>query len=127
MNIGKRLREIRQQVQLSGNALAKRAGVAQSTISEIESQKVIPSIRVLEKLCRALGITLADFFAPTAQKYAPLTPEQRTLLNTIKHLSPEQLAVLQLVADALLRQSTNKKDAVQVAEKKTPYRTPPKK
>ena len=125
MEIGKRLREMRQQARLSGNALAKRAGVAQSTVSEIESQKIVPSIRVLEKLCRALGITLADFFAPTGQVSTPLTPEQRHLLDTVRHLSPEQLTTLQLVAEAMLRQATRRKGTARVAEKKTSYRTSP--
>ncbi|MBO8129676.1 MAG: helix-turn-helix transcriptional regulator [Peptococcaceae bacterium] len=104
MDLGKRLLEIRSGQNISANRLAKLAGVAQSTVSEIECGKRQPSIKVLQKLCTALGITLADFFAPAGEGAKPLSPELHRLLEKAKELSPEELHALQTILDGLGRQ-----------------------
>lgn len=42
--------------------LAKRAGVGYVTISRIENGRMSPTVAMLEKLARALGIGVRDFF-----------------------------------------------------------------
>lgn len=54
-----RLRQIREERKLSQQALARRAGVAQSTVSEIESGKESPRVKVLAKLAAALGVPVS--------------------------------------------------------------------
>jgi len=101
LNIGQRLTEVRAVADISANALAKKAGVAQSTVSEIESGKRKASLSVLQKLCTALGITLADFFAPMGQGADPLPADLRTLLESAKNLTPNQLAAIQTIINGL--------------------------
>lgn len=48
----KRLRRVKS---LSQRDLAKKAGVAQSYISGIEQSKLVPSIKIIQKLASALG------------------------------------------------------------------------
>lgn len=55
-----RLKEIREKQNLSQQALAKRAGVAQSSIHYIESGVKSPTLKVLLKLASALGVSVAD-------------------------------------------------------------------
>ncbi len=69
MNIGERLLTLRQTKGLSQRELAKRAGVTNSAISMIETNRVSPSISSLEKILSGMGISLAEFFnaSPTAK------------------------------------------------------------
>lgn len=105
MDIGKRLKELRQNAELSGKALAMKAGIAQSTISEIESGKLTPGVRIIEKVCQALSITLADFFAPSGASREPLPEDLAQILKKARQLTPEQRTTVYLVIDAFLKQS----------------------
>jgi len=63
MDIAKKIADLRIATHLSQNALAKKAGLGQATISEIERGEKSPNIITLEKICAALGVTLSEFFA----------------------------------------------------------------
>ena len=58
-----RLREIRETNHLSQRQLAKAAGVANATISQIESGLLNPTVGTLKKVLGAIPITLGEFFA----------------------------------------------------------------
>lgn len=119
MEIGSRLRELRQKAGLSGNALARRAGVAQSTVSEIEAGHSLPSLPTLNRLCQAMGITLGDFFGPPARE--PMPPELERLVALARRLGPADLDTLLLVAESLLKKKRGRRAADAVAEGKAPY------
>lgn len=59
-----RVREWRERRKLTYRELAGRAGIALSTLYRIESGTASPTVAMLEKLARALGIDLVDFFPP---------------------------------------------------------------
>lgn len=61
-DVGARLRYIRQLNGLSQRALAKRAGVVNSTISLIESGQTSPSVGALKRILDAVPISLGEFF-----------------------------------------------------------------
>ena len=63
MDVGARLKAVRQISNLSQRELAKRAGVTNSTISMIEKNSVSPSISSLKKVLNGIPISLVDFFA----------------------------------------------------------------
>lgn len=54
-----RLKEIRESLNINQRELARRSGVAQGHISLIEARKVVPKVETVEKLARALGVTVA--------------------------------------------------------------------
>ena len=60
--VGDRLRFFREQKQISTNKLANLAGISQSYVSDIEMGNKNPTIEVLFQLCKALDISLRDFF-----------------------------------------------------------------
>ncbi|MCA1386361.1 MULTISPECIES: cupin domain-containing protein [unclassified Bradyrhizobium] len=62
-NIGARLRHVRLRNGLSQRALARRAGVVNSTISLIESGQTNPSVGALKRILEAIPISLAQFFS----------------------------------------------------------------
>lgn len=59
---GRRLRQLRLEFGLSQRELARRAGMTNANLSMIEQGRVSPSIQTLEKILRAIPISLADFF-----------------------------------------------------------------
>lgn len=54
--LGARLRGLRAEVGLTGAVLAQRAGVGQPTVSKVETGRMVPSVDVLDRLSRALGL-----------------------------------------------------------------------
>ena len=69
--IGERLRAVREGAGLSQRELAKRAGIANATVSLIEQEAHAPSLASLHRILTAIPISMADFFAlPASQKNA---------------------------------------------------------
>lgn len=56
------LRHWRDRRGYSVRELARRAGVGFVTVSRIESARMSPTVAMLEKLAKALGISVRDFF-----------------------------------------------------------------
>jgi transcriptional regulator with XRE-family HTH domain len=63
VDIGSRLRRAREKAGISQRALAKRAGITNSTISLMESNGTNPSIGALKRVLDAMSVSLSDFFA----------------------------------------------------------------
>lgn len=59
-NVGLMIKESRERVGLSGRGLAKLSGVSNSLVSKIERGLVLPSPKVLKKICRYLDIYFND-------------------------------------------------------------------
>jgi transcriptional regulator with XRE-family HTH domain len=69
LDVGARLRAVRDRAGLSQRELAKKAGVTHSTISLIEQEAHAPSLASLHRILSAIPISIADFFAlPTSQQ-----------------------------------------------------------
>lgn len=63
MDIGSKLRAIREERGLSQRELAARAGLTNGTISLIEKNKTSPSVASLKSLLDAIPISMAEFFS----------------------------------------------------------------
>lgn len=63
-HLGNRVRELRRIRKLSLAALSEASGVSIAMLSHIERGKATPSLKVLEKLRAALGVTMTDLFPP---------------------------------------------------------------
>lgn len=69
--VGARLRAVREAAGMTQRELAKRAGVANATISLIEQEAHAPSLASLHRILLAIPISIADFFAlPASQQNA---------------------------------------------------------
>ena len=69
-----RLRYWRERRGYSTRQLGERAGVQFSTIHRIESGRMSPTVAMLVKLAKALGIDVRDFFPPPTRRQ----PKRRT-------------------------------------------------
>src|SRR5947199_8829062 len=65
--IGGRLREEREKRGISLRELARRVGVSPSLVSQIELDRVNPSVSTLYSLVTELGMTMSDVFGDTPQ------------------------------------------------------------
>src|SRR4051794_25559827 len=88
--IGERLREARQSQGLTARDVARRVGVSPSLISQIERDKVNPSVSTLWGLVTVLGLTMSDLFPeqgapgprPAAAPATPVTaPGERAAID----------------------------------------------
>ena len=92
MDIMQRLRELQQRYGWSDYRIAKEAGLSPNTVSNIYRRGNTPSMVTLEALCKAFGITMAQFFAE--DELVELTPELRQLFDRWTALTDEQKAAL---------------------------------
>src|ERR671910_2594689 len=60
MDIGRRVREVREDLGMQRTVLARRVGVAENTIYRIETGKRTPSIELLESIARELRTEPAE-------------------------------------------------------------------
>jgi HTH-type transcriptional repressor of puuD len=98
IDYGTKFRELRKKYKFSQKDLSTIAEVGQTTISDIESGKKTPNAVTIEKICLAVSITLADFFA---EEHPELEPELRRLLDTARKLTPEQRVLFQQLLESL--------------------------
>ena len=66
-SLGERLRRLRSQAGLSQRELARRAGVTNATISQVEQDRVSPTVASLHKIVAALGLSLSAFFSDASE------------------------------------------------------------
>jgi transcriptional regulator with XRE-family HTH domain len=62
VNVGRRLRELRAEHDLSIRALAEKSGLAINTLSLIENAKTSPSVSTLQQIAAALDVQITAFF-----------------------------------------------------------------
>lgn len=67
------LTRIRKEREWSQQQLANESGVNKATINQIERGRRSPNVETLEKLARAMGVEVVDFF-PKAEPRLPLGP-----------------------------------------------------
>jgi transcriptional regulator with XRE-family HTH domain len=68
VNVGERLRELRQAQKTSIRGLATKSGLSANALSMIERGKTSPSVSTLYKLADALGVSVTEFFGSRAEK-----------------------------------------------------------
>lgn len=88
MNVGERLKELREKSGYTVNRLANMAGISQSYLRDIELGNKNPTVETLSYFCDALNISLKDFFDVDN---AAVTP---TLMTAAAKLSPAQQNLL---------------------------------
>lgn len=93
MNIGERIRELRERAGYTQNQLANWAGISQTHLRRVELGMADITVGHLQLVCDALGITLKEFFNVSddnediSSAIFSLTPKQRhCLLEFLKSL-----------------------------------------
>lgn len=68
LDVGVRLRELRDERGMSMRSLATKSGLSANALSMIERGKTSPSVSTLYKLADALGVPITAFFGPQTDK-----------------------------------------------------------
>lgn len=89
-DVGTRIREIRKQNKMTMQELSKRIGLTQPQLSRIENNQNMAQLDTLFNICKVFNITLSDFFIVDGTS-EPLHPQLKTLLDSARELTPEQL------------------------------------
>lgn len=76
MNIGAKIRDMRQQKNLTQEELADRCELTKGYISQLENDLTSPSISTLCDLLNALGTNLSEFFREETEEKIVFTPEE---------------------------------------------------
>ena len=86
MDVGNRIKQLREQNKYSQNYLADIAGISQTHLRRVELGTADITVGHLQLVCDALGISLKDFFNVSEEKenisaaISKLTPKQCNLL-----------------------------------------------
>jgi len=75
--VGSRLRQERERRGVSLRELARRVGVSPSLVSQIELDRVNPSVSTLYALVTELGLTMSEVFGDSPQSAPRVVPERR--------------------------------------------------
>ncbi len=96
-SLGYKVRKIREEQGLTQNKLARAAGVSTGLIGQIENGKVQPSLKTLEAIGKALGISPCYFIADDVgieSFLSHISPEVRSLL-----MEPQVQSILRLACN----------------------------
>mgnify|MGYP000361129793 CR=1 FL=1 len=104
MNIGDNIKRIRTAKSLSQKEVITVANLDAAQYSRIENGKTDPSVATLERISKALGVSLADLFASTEElkeinSYDKSIMEKVTLMET---LTKEEKHTIYTMLDAFV-------------------------
>ncbi|HIS35841.1 TPA: helix-turn-helix transcriptional regulator [Candidatus Scatousia excrementigallinarum] len=86
MDVGNRIKQLREQNKYSQNYLADIAGISQTHLRRVELGTADITVGHLQLVCDALGISLKDFFN--------VSEEQEDISSAISNLTPKQRNLL---------------------------------
>lgn len=96
INVGKRIKSLRNQKGISARLLADKTDLDPSQISKIENETSKPSLDALQRICKVLDISISDFFAVSINdnRSDQVLPEMEQLIETSKSLTTNQMELL---------------------------------
>lgn len=86
MEVGERIRQLRELKGYTVNKLANLSGVSQSYLRDIELCNKNPTVAFLELLCEQLEVSMKEFFEGAEESLFEKDP----LVQRIYRMSPEQ-------------------------------------
>ena len=101
MDTQRRIKELMEERKWTDYRLAKESNLSHSTVTNMYmfNRNNAPTLPTLEAVCRAFGITLAQFFAEGEE--AQLTEDQQILFSKWSTLTDRQKQILLELMDAI--------------------------
>ena len=100
MDVGNRIKQLREAKGWTTNRLANRCGISQSFLRSVERNEKGISVASLSIVCDELGLSLKAFFDVSGETGAP----GDDLLRQIEQLTAEQRKALAAFLDAMTKQ-----------------------
>lgn len=105
MDIAKRIKTIREKKGMSQKELITAVGLGAPMYSRIETGKAEPSLTTLEKIAKALGVKLVDFFEADDNNLEDINSYDASLMEkvkTIEELNADEKKMVFAFVDALV-------------------------
>ena len=99
MDAQRRIKQLMEERSWTDYRLAKESGLSHSTVTNMFNRNNAPTLPTLEAVCKAFGITLAQFF--TEGNSSELTEEQRILFAKWSTLKDDQKQALLALIDTM--------------------------
>lgn len=109
--VGDNIKEKRKAKHVSQNQLAKKAGIAQATLSAIESSTKSPAVDTIEKLAEALECSVSELLGEKQEGEVFLTDRQKYLLDLFSQLNDAGKAFLVQQAESILQQPSFRQES----------------
>ena len=93
VDMGQRLRDLRQKRSLSQTELARLVGVTPSTISQVESSSILPSLPALLKMAEILNVDVGAFFQSRPEAPKVVFPAADAVDMKLPQFSDEEIKV----------------------------------
>lgn len=77
MKVGSRVRELRKSKKITLVELSKQTGIAQATLSRIETGTMTGTVESHRKMAEALGLSLAELYAPLDRRYSEIVHSKK--------------------------------------------------
>ncbi len=94
-NLGQRIRKLRKEKGITLVEIAKKTGVAQATLSRIETGTMLGTVESHEKIAEALGTGLSELYSGIDRRYDQIAhlgrETERKITHHSKHLQIELL------------------------------------
>lgn len=100
MKLHERIKKLRTDQGISVYRLARLSDVSENYIRIIEKGDNQPSVQILEKLVRSLGMTLAEFFRDDESILYP-SPYEKELIQAARKLNTKKSDILLSLAKVL--------------------------
>lgn len=101
-NVGQRIHELRTNRKLSQEQLALRSNITPTYLGLLERNLKNPTLKVIEQLCTAMDISLADFFSETKNDSSDVDSTSLQILSQISNCTKdEKKIILRLIKDIL--------------------------
>jgi len=103
MEIGKKIKSIREAKEMTAKEVISAVDMGAAMYSRIETGKTEPSLSTLEKIAKALGVKLSDFF--DGDKLADVNSYDASIMEKIKlveGLNEEEKKIVFSLVDALV-------------------------
>lgn len=97
MNVINRIEKLRVERGWTKYRLAEESLLTYSTLSAMYIRNTPPKLDILEMICAAFGISLAQFFADGEAEY--LTSDEKELLKKYRRLSDERKKALGILIE----------------------------
>ena len=109
--VGENIKEKRKEKHLSQNQLAKKAGIAQATLSAIESSTKSPAVDTVEKLAAALECFVSELMGEKQEGQVFLSDRQKYLLDLFSQMNDAGKTFLVQQAESILQQPSFRQES----------------
>ncbi len=99
MNVVEKIRKLQWERNWTDYKLANESNISQSSLATLYARNTPPKLEMLQSICNAFGITLAQFFLED-EEIEMLNDNEKQMLNLFRKLNAtKQKALLQLLKD----------------------------